>query len=189
MDIAKATAAAERISRDARRASEIIAHIRSLMNKTGSERTPIDINVIIKSVLELTNVEMSRHQISVHTDLASSIPQVIGDPIQLQQVILNLILNGVEAMLGIQHRPKVLKIETEFDESKTINVSVHNLGIGLDPTILDLIFDPFFTTKSNGTGMGLSICRSIIEAHEGQLMAANAIPNGAVFIINLPASL
>ena len=189
MDIAKATAAAERISRDARRASEIIAHIRSLMNKTGSERTPLDINVIVKRVLELTNVEMSRHQISVHTDLASSIPQVIGDPIQLQQVILNLILNGVEAMLGIQHRPKVLKIETGFDKSKTINVSVHDSGIGLDPTILDQIFDPFFTTKSKGTGMGLSICRSIIEAHEGQLMASHGIPHGAVFIINLPASL
>jgi signal transduction histidine kinase len=185
-NIEKVRAINQRIEHDANRAVEIIGRIRSLINKTVSERGPLDMNELISNVLDLTGWELQKHQVSVKTQLSSSLPIILGDRIQLQQVILNLILNGIEAMALVEGRPRVLSVKSVPFKESAIQVSFHDTGIGIDPTAADQIFESFFTTKPNGTGLGLSICRSIIEAHDGQISATPGIPHGAVFQVSLP---
>jgi PAS domain S-box-containing protein len=185
-DLGKARAAAERMARDARHASNIIAHIRSLMNKTVSERALVDINQLIQGVLDLTHGEMRKRKVSVDIELSKSIPMIFGDRVQLQQVILNLVLNSIEAMTPVRDRPRRLLVKSQPHGTNNIEVSLHDTGVGFDSALADRIFDAFFTTKPNGTGMGLSICRSIVEAHGGQVSAIRGTPHGAVFQVKLP---
>ena len=185
-DIEKVRTITQRIGQDANRAIDIIGRIRSLMNKTVSERVPIDMNVLIHEVLDLTAWELRKRQVSVKAELSSSLPMILADRIQMQQVILNLILNGIEAMAPVEDRPRVLSVKSGPFKEDEIQLSFHDTGIGIDPASASHIFEAFFTTKPNGTGIGLSICRSIIEAHGGHISAMPGIPHGAVFQFSLP---
>ena len=185
-DLEKAREAAQRMARDARRASDIIARIHSLMSKTVSQRTLVDINALIRDVLDLTQGELRKHEVAAHVELTASMPMILGDQVQLQQVILNLVLNSIEAMMAVQNRPRALRVTSVLNGADELQVSLHDTGVGLDPSSADRIFDAFFTTKPSGTGMGLSICRSIVEAHGGRICALSGIPHGAIFQFSLP---
>jgi PAS domain S-box-containing protein len=186
-DLVKARAAAQRLAKDARRASEIIARIRALMNKTPVERVLLDINEAIRDVLKLTQGELRKHRITTLADLHESVPLINGDRVQLQQVILNLVLNSIESMTLVGDRPRTLSIRSRVLDDGMVEVSFHDTGVGFGSAAVDRLFDAFFTTKRNGTGMGLAICRSIIEAHDGEISAAPGAPFGAVFQFSLPS--
>jgi PAS domain S-box-containing protein len=185
-NLAKARAAAQRLAKDARRASEIIARIKALTNKTTVERALLDINKVVRDVLKLMQGELRKHRITTLVDLNESVPLINGDRVQLQQVILNVVLNGIESMTLVGDRQRTLSIRSGVLDNRTVEMSFHDTGVGLDSTMVDRLFDAFFTTKRNGTGMGLAICRSIIEAHDGHISAAAGAPFGAVFQFTLP---
>jgi signal transduction histidine kinase len=185
-NLAKARAAAQRSAKDARRASEIIARIKALTNKTTVERALLDINKVVRDVLKLMQGELRKHRITTLVDLNESVPLINGDRVQLQQVILNVVLNGIESMTLVGDRQRTLSIRSGVLDNRTVEMSFHDTGVGLDSTMVDRLFDAFFTTKRNGTGMGLAICRSIIEAHDGHISAAAGAPFGAVFQFTLP---
>jgi PAS domain S-box-containing protein len=185
-NLAKARAAAQRLAKDARRASEIIARIKALMNKTPVERALLDINEVVRDVLKLTQGELRKHRIATLVDLHESVSLINGDRVELQQVILNVVLNGIESMTLVGDRQRTLSIRSRLLDNRMVEVSFHDTGVGLDPTVIDRLFDAFFTTKRNGTGMGLAICRSIIEAHDGHISAAPGAPFGAVFEFTVP---
>jgi C4-dicarboxylate-specific signal transduction histidine kinase len=185
-DLTKARAAAQRLAKDARRASEIIARIKALMNKTPVEKAPLDIIDAIRDVMKLTQGEFRKHRITTLADLHESVPRINGDRVQLEQVILNLVLNSIESMMLVEDRPRTLSIRSRVLDDRMVEISFHDTGVGLDSTVVDRLFDAFFTTKHNGTGMGLAICRSIIEAHDGQISATPGAPFGAVFQFSLP---
>jgi PAS domain S-box-containing protein len=169
------------------RAGEIISRIRALLRKTATERSPLDINQVIHEVLALIPGVLEKQQVSVEMELLPAPPPVLGDRVQLQQVVLNLIMNGIEAMHATVDRPRVLKIWSDAAESG-LEVAVRDSGTGLDPRHVSHIFDTFFTTKASGMGMGLSISRSIIEAHSGRLWAnLDPATQGATFHFSLPA--
>jgi signal transduction histidine kinase len=179
--------AVSHISQDGRRAAEIIENLRALTKKSAPQFRRLDINGAIQEILALTRSELTQHNLLLHTDLSTGDRTVFGDRVQLQQVVLNLIMNGIEAMSAVMDRPKVLTISSELVETGDVLVAVKDTGTGIDPAIADRIFESFFTTKSNGMGMGLSICRSIIEAHGGRFWASPHTPHGAVFQFTLPA--
>jgi signal transduction histidine kinase len=168
------------------RVGEIINRIRGLIKGAPSRNDRLDINEPILEVIALTRSEVQRNGVSLQTQLAEGLPLVQGDRIELQQVILNLIVNAVEAMSGARDGARELLISTGKDASNAVLVAVRDSGSGLDPNGLDRLFDAFYTTKSSGTGMGLSICRSIIEAHGGRVWATANVPQGAVFTFTLP---
>jgi signal transduction histidine kinase len=184
----EARAAAMRIVHDGTRASEIISRIRLLFKKSAPERTAVDVNELVREMIVLLQNETTRHMICVLTDLAADLPPAIGDRVQLQQVLMNLILNGIEAMKDVDGT-RELSIASERSDRERVLVSVSDTGIGLPSPQADQIFKAFFTTKPNGTGMGLSISRTIIESHGGRLWAANNAPRGARFCLTLPSSL
>jgi C4-dicarboxylate-specific signal transduction histidine kinase len=171
---------------DAHRASEIIGRIRALAKKSPPRKDWLDINETILEVTALARSEVQRNRISLETQLADDVPLILGDRIQLQQVILNLIINAVEAMNGVNEGPRELLVGSGKDESQGVLVTVRDSGPGLDPESLDHVFTAFFTTKPQGMGMGLAISRSIIEAHGGRLWATLNAPRGAVFQFTLP---
>jgi signal transduction histidine kinase len=175
------------ISRDGRRAAEIIENLRALTKKSQPQFGWLDINGAIQEILALTRSELMQHHLVLHTDLSTGDRTVFGDRVQLQQVVLNLIMNGMEAMSAVIDHPKVLTISSERVETGDMLVAVKDTGSGIDPATADRIFESFFTTKPNGMGMGLSICRSIIEAHGGRFWASPNRPHGAVFQFTLPA--
>jgi PAS domain S-box-containing protein len=187
-DLAKARGAAQRLAKDARRASEIIARIRALMNKAPVERAPLDINDAIRDVMKLAERELRKHRITTLVELHESVSRINGDRVQLQQVILNLVLNSIESMMVVEDRPRTLSITSRVLDEEMVEVSIHDTGVGLSSTVVDRLFDAFFTTKHNGTGMGLAICRSIIEAHDGHISAIPGAPFGAVFQFSLPTA-
>jgi PAS domain S-box-containing protein len=170
---------------DATRAGNVVAGIRALIQKVPARRTFLDINEAIREVITLTRGEAAKAGVSVQTDLADGLPLVYGDRVQLQQVILNLIINAIEAMSGVAEIPRTLLISTAQAEPG-IRVAMRDSGPGLDPASLEHLFNAFYMTKSDGMGMGLAICRSIIEAHDGQLYASANEPRGAVFQFTLP---
>jgi len=180
-DLDEARAALSRIVRDGARAADVIRGLRALAKKTGPELAKLDINDTILEVLALTRGEMQRHGVVLHTDLFSGDRPVFADRVQLQQVLMNLILNGIDAMRAVAGHQRVLTISSEPAGPDGVLVAVADTGPGLDPATADRIFEPFFTTKPQGMGMGLSICRSIITAHGGQLWASPGVPCGAVF--------
>jgi PAS domain S-box-containing protein len=184
----EARLAATRIVRNGHRAGDIIKSVRALTRKSAPEMGSLDINDVIREVIVLLGAEFRRHGVRVETLLSSDLESVVGDRVQLQQVVLNLIMNGVEAMMDSTHGQRRLQIRSANAESGRVLVAVEDSGPGLDPTRTDRIFEAFFTTKPEGMGMGLSICRSIIDAHSGRLWASPNLPNGAVFQFTLPAA-
>jgi C4-dicarboxylate-specific signal transduction histidine kinase len=186
-DLVEARAAAERTTQGATRASEVIGRIRSLINKTAPERARVQINEIIREVVALAERQASKNEVSVETQLAPDLSTIFGDRIQLQQVILNLMLNGIEAMTGISDRPRHLVIRSQMQDADQVRVSVEDSGIGVKAEIMGRLFEPFFTTRSQGIGMGLPISRSIVEAHGGRLWAESTVSQGSVFQFTLPS--
>ena len=170
------------------RAGEIISRIRALLNKSAPEKSPLDINQVVHEVLSLIPAVLEKQHISVVTELQPALPPVWGDRVQLQQVLLNLIMNGIEAMSPILDRPRSLVVRSGVRESHMVEIAVQDSGTGLNSEQIDHIFDTFFTTKSSGMGMGLSISRSIIEAHRGRLWVNRDVADpGATFCFSLPA--
>ncbi|HTJ91444.1 MAG TPA: ATP-binding protein [Acidocella sp.] len=176
-----------RIVRDANRAGDVIGRIRALIKKTPPRKDEVAINDAILEVVALTDGEAMRNGVSVQTDLADSLPLIRGDRVQLQQVILNLIINAIEAMNGRNEGVREVLISTERTEADAVLVAVRDSGPGLAPEALERLFGAFYTTKPSGLGLGLSICRSIIEAHGGRLWATPNLPHGAIFRFTVPA--
>jgi PAS domain S-box-containing protein len=186
LNLAKARVAAQRIVRDGERASQVIGRIRALMTKSAPQTIDVDMNGVINEVLALTQTELRMRQVAVHTELAATLPSVLGDRVQLQQVILNLVINGMDAMVPVSDRPRILLIGSRLETGGDALIFVRDHGTGLNPETADKIFEAFFTTKAKGIGMGLAICRSIIEAHGGRLWASPANQHGAVFQFTIP---
>ena len=187
-DLEEVRQALERIARDANRAGDIIGRIRALVEKAPPRKAELEINEVIREVLALLHDEVVRADVSVRTEFAEEgLPRVQGDRVQLQQVILNLIVNAMEAMRDVGDGERTLLIRTGAAEAGGVLVAVQDTGTGLDPSKLERLFEAFYTTKPDGLGMGLSICRSIIEAHGGPLWASANEPRGAVFQFTLPA--
>lgn len=176
----------ERVLEGALRGGDIITGLQGLTKKQTSRREPLDVNGAIREVAVLTHGEAIKYGVRVCTRLASPLPPVQGDRLQLQQVVLNLIVNAIQAMGGINVGRRELQISTE-SVPEGVRVSVLDSGPGLSPECLPRLFEPFFTTKADGMGMGLTICRSIIEAHGGRLWATGGQPSGALFQFTIPA--
>ena len=187
-NLAEARQAVERIIKDGYRASEVISRVRSLVKKAPPRNDLVDLNKVIVEVLALAQNEARRNRVFMKRELASDLPPVIGDRVQLQQVILNLIMNGLEAMAKVNEGARELTVSSSKDESDNLIVAVRDSGVGLDQADLERVFDAFFTTKPDGMGMGLAICRTIIESHGGRLWATANSPSGAVFQFTLPAA-
>jgi len=186
-DLEEARAAAKRVVKDATRASEIISRIRLLFNKGTPKRELVDVNEIIGEMIVLLRSESIRYNISVRMELAAALPQVMADRVQLQQVLMNLMINGIDAMKDVEGE-RELAIHSQRGEDEQLLVSVSDTGAGLPPQQADHIFNAFVTTKPHGTGMGLPISRSIVESHGGRLWAAANSPRGAIFYFTLPAN-
>jgi len=184
-NLEEARAAAMRMVKDGTRAAEIIGRIRLLFNRGTSERELLDVNEVIREIIILLRGELARYSISVWPELATDLPEVMGDRVQLQQVMMNLINNSIDAMKDV-HGSRELAIKSQPAENEQLMVSVSDNGVGLPAQQADQIFSAFFTTKFHGTGMGLSISRSIVESHSGRLWAADNSPRGASFHITLP---
>ncbi|MEA2793686.1 MAG: hypothetical protein QOI87_1066 [Bradyrhizobium sp.] len=178
----------EAIVSDGNRASEVLSRIRGMLNNAAPERAQIDVNRAITEVLALTRHELQQYRVSVQDDLNPELPTIMADRVQLQQVVLNLVMNGIDAMRAVTDRLRVLTVRSQLDDRNNIVVSVGDSGIGLDAVSRERVFDTFFTTKSDGMGMGLAISKSIIEAHHGRLWAAPQSRFGAVFAFALPSA-
>jgi PAS domain S-box-containing protein len=189
-NLEEAMSAVRRMIRDADRAADVIAHVRAMLRSSGAEKVWLDVTGVIREVLVLAQPEIQRHGIVMREALAEDLPPVWGDRVQLQQVLLNLIVNGVEAMADVEGRDRALAIRSEHgkvDQGPGVLVSVQDAGVGVAPENLDRLFDAFYSTKSDGLGLGLSISRSIIQRHGGRLWAtANEVP-GTTFQFVLPA--
>ena len=175
------------IVEDSMRAGDIVDRIRALFKKAPSRKEPLDINAAIHGVIELTRGEVLKNGVLVQTDLAQGLPLIECDRVQFQQVILNLILNAIEALRGVDEGTRELLISTREAEPDGVLIGVRDSGPGLTPAILERVFDAFYTTKSSGLGMGLSICRSIVDAHGGRLWASGHATQGAFFQFTIPA--
>jgi PAS domain S-box-containing protein len=184
-NVEEARAAATRIAKDGTRAAGIISRIRLLFKKGAPQRELVDVNEVIREMIVLLRSEATRYSIYVRTELAADLPQVLGDPVQLQQVLMNLMINGIDAMEDVDGTRELI-IKSQRAENEQLLVSVSDTGAGLPPQQADQIFNAFFTTKQHGTGMGLRISRSIIESHGGRLWAADNSPRGASFCFTLP---
>jgi signal transduction histidine kinase len=184
-NVDKARAAAMRIVNDGTRAAEIISRIRLLFQKGTPQWQLADVNEIIGEMIVLLRGEATRYSISVRTELAADLPAVMGDRVQLQQVLMNLMINSIDAMKDVDGT-RELAINSQRAKNEEVVVSVSDTGVGLPPQHAEQIFNAFFTTKPHGTGMGLRICRSIVESHGGRLWAADNPPRGASFYFALP---
>ena len=185
-NLAKVRDSAELIIRDGDRASQIITRIRALLKKSPPAKTLLDVNEFVNEVLDLTESEMIRNSVRSRVEFADDLPRVPGDRIQLQQVLLNLIANAIEATLAIEDRERALLIATDSFDNTGVRIAVKDNGPGIDPQRADHLFDPFSTTKPNGMGMGLAISRSIVEAHGGRLWTEANVDFGATFQFTLP---
>lgn len=174
------------IIKEGKRAAEIINRIRELAKNKAPQKAPLFVNDLIAEVISLIGTELAHNQVSLRTDLASDLPAVYGDRVQLQQVILNLIANGIDAMKGVTQRPRELSINSKATDEKQILITVQDCGTGVEPKILEDIFKAFFTTKGEGMGLGLSISRTIVEAHGGRMWALTNTDHGATFQFTLP---
>ena len=184
-DVEEAREAASRVIKDATRAAEIISRIRLLFKKGAPQQELVDVNEVIQEMVVLLRNEASRYSISLRTELVADLPQVMGDRVQLQQVLMNLMNNGIDAMKEVA-ATRELALKSQRAGNGELMVSVSDTGVGLPPQQADQIFNAFFTTKVDGTGMGLRISRSIVESHGGRLWAANNSPRGASFHLTLP---
>ena len=185
-DLDEVRQALGRAVKDGRRAAEIIGRIRTLIKKEPLRKDALEVNEAIVEVIALTRGEVMKNNVSVQTQLAEGLPLIQGDRVQLQQVILNLIINAVEAMSGVSEGLRGLLIGTGKDASGRVLVAVQDSGPGLNPESFERLFDSFYTTKPGGTGMGLSICRSIVEAHGGRIWATPNAGPGITVQFTLP---
>jgi len=183
-DVEEARAAAVRSAKDGMRAAEIVSRIRLLFKKGSPERELVDVNEVIREMIVLLRGEATRYSISVRTELVQDVPPVLGDRVQLQQVLMNLMLNGIDAMKDVDGT-RELAIKSQRVENEQVLVTVSDTGVGLPAQQADQIFQAFFTTKPHGTGMGLRISRSIVESHGGRLWATENSPRGASFHLTL----
>ena len=174
------------IARDGMRAGEVIRGLRALARKSAPQLTRLDIDDVIREVLALARGELARHDVVLRTELGSDERLVLGDRVQLQQVLLNLIMNGVEAMRETERTRELSVSSTLAEPGSSVLVTVGDTGTGFDPAVADRMFQPFFTTKPDGTGMGLTICRSIVEAHGGRLWVSPRAPHGADVRFTVP---
>ena len=186
-DIEGARETARRTIRDGNRASDVIARLRALFSKREFTLEPLDLNEAIREVIALSSNDLQRNRVILRSDLADNLPIVTGDRIQLQQVVLNLLFNGSDAMAAVNHRPRQLLIKTEREDGDRVRVTVRDAGVGIPSARLDSLFDAFYTTKRGGMGIGLFVSRSIVEKHHGRLWAE---PNdggaGATFSFSIP---
>jgi PAS domain S-box-containing protein len=188
-DLEEVRAALKRIVDDGHRAGAVIAGIRSMFRKDLGERRPVNVNDLIAEVLAVVHGELESHKVSLQSELSDRLPTVIGEQAQLQQVLLNLVMNAVDAMNSVTDRDRVLIVKSEKDDADHVLISVEDSGTGIEPDQQDRIFEAFYTTKAQGMGMGLSICRSIIESHGGQLGVSARSPHGSIFCAKLPTGL
>ena len=186
-NLEEAKSAFTRVVRDGHRASEVISTIRAMFKKDSQARRPVDINQLVQEVLALLNGPIANNDIIVRASLAELAPVAPGDPVQLQQVTLNLITNAIEAMTNVADRDRVLRISTLAQGSEVL-LDISDSGHGIDPQHMERIFEAFYSTKTHGMGMGLSICRSIVLAHGGRLSASRGSPHGSVFHVVLSTS-
>ncbi|RUV72379.1 MAG: PAS domain S-box protein [Mesorhizobium sp.] len=184
IDVARETA--RRTIRDGNRAADVITRLRTLFSKRAASIEPIDLNEAAREVMALCSEDLQRSGVRVSTELADGLPPVGGDRVQLQQVIMNLLRNGADAMSGIDDRPRRMRIRTEHDEDDHVRLSVQDAGIGFGPDGTERLFEAFYTTKSDGMGIGLSVSRSIIEHHHGRLWATSNDGPGATFSFSIP---
>jgi signal transduction histidine kinase len=187
-NLSEARQAVERIIKDSYRASAVISRIRTLVKKTPPRNDLVDLNEVIVEVFTLAQHEARRHRVFLKQQLRHDLPQVRGDRVQLQQVILNLIINGLEAIAKSQNGTRELIVRSDQDDADNVRVAVSDSGEGVDAANLERVFDAFFTTKPDGMGMGLAISRTIIESHGGRLWATSNSPHGAVFQFTLPTN-
>jgi len=185
-DLAAARRSVEWVINDSVRASEVIRRVRALAKKNDMEKVPLDLNQVVKEAIALVQRELASHRVSLRSELAPALPKILGDRIQLQQVVINLLMNGTEAMQPITDRPRELVVRSGQDETHQVLLSVADCGVGIAAENANRLFSAFFTTKSSGLGMGLSIGRSIVEAHGGRLSASGNEGPGATFQIVLP---
>jgi PAS domain S-box-containing protein len=185
-DVDAACRSVEWITDDVNRAGNVIRRVRTLAKKNTLEKVPLDVNDVVRETIALVRRELISHRVSLRMDLAAALPMSLGDRVQLQQVIINLVMNGIEAMQSVTDRPRELVVSSGQDESGQALISVADCGVGIAAENVHRLFDPFFTTKSDGMGMGLSICRSIMEAHGGRLWVTANLPHGAIFQFTLP---
>jgi len=186
-DMGEARAALERIVGEAHRASDVIGSIRAMFKQAGNDKAPVDVNALIRDVLTLVHGDLQNHRIAVETDLPADLPAVVGSPEQLQQVFLNVVTNAVEAMDTVAERARTLRVTACTQDADGVLITVEDSGDGIDPSNAKQIFEPFYTTKSKGMGLGLAICRSIVEAHGGRLSASPGALHGLAMRISLPA--
>lgn len=184
-DLKEVRACLEQVATETHRAADIISSVRAMFRRDASERLPVDINKLILSVLSIVRIDLERSGVVVQLLLGDRLATVMGDKVQLQQVVLNLVMNAMEAMHLVQLR--VLKVQTVQTKAGTVQVSIEDTGTGIDPSHVKRIFEPLFTTKTRGTGMGLAICCSIIESHEGRISASPGTNGGSIFRFELPA--
>ena len=166
------------------RASDIITHLRAMFKNDVQEKTLVDINKLVSSVLALARIDLQKHKIELQAQLDDRFPKVLSNQVQLQQVILNLVMNAIESMSSLQTR--VLRIKTALSQTNTVHVSIEDTGMGIKESDLARLFQPMFTTKERGMGMGLSICHSIIETHGGRISASPRANGGSIFQFELP---
>jgi C4-dicarboxylate-specific signal transduction histidine kinase len=177
-----------RIVSDGHRASDVIVSIRAMFEKNHSEMSPVIVNDLVGEVLALVHEELESRQISLQNEMLDGLPRVMAERVQLQQVLLNLVTNAVEAMSSITDRERILAVQSSVCEPDHVLITIEDSGTGIDPNQMDRIFDAFFTTKAHGMGMGLSICRSIIESHGGRLWATARSPHGSMFCVTLQST-
>src|SRR4029077_6184329 len=187
-NLARAQSNLDDIVRASKQLGEVIDSTRAMFGKASVEPDLVDVRPLVSNVLALAHSELGSHQIVLREEMREGLPEVIASRVQLQQVILNLIMNAIEAMSAVTGRERRLTIGARLDQPATLTITVEDTGIGIEPTHFDRLFDPFFTTKAHGMGLGLSICRSIIEAHGGKLLAAPRNPFGTSFYLSLPIS-
>jgi PAS domain S-box-containing protein len=178
----------KRIVDDGHRAGQVIASIRSMFGKDQRERFPVTINDLVREVIALVHGEVESQRVAIQVELQQELPRVMADRVQLQQVLINLIMNAIEAMSSVANRERSLLVKSELHGERDVLIAVEDSGPGIDPNDMDRIFDAFYTTKAHGMGLGLSICQSIIESHGGRLWASTRRPHGSVFYIQLPSS-
>jgi len=185
-NVEEAREAVSDMVRDGKRAGEVIARIRAMTKRAATPREQLDLNETICEVIVLLGDEATRNSVIVRTHFADDLSRVLGDRVQLQQVVLNLVMNAIEAMSSVKGRPREVVIHTRNVDGGQVQVTVEDSGVGLDPITITKIFQPFYTTKSSGMGMGLSICRSIVQNHGGRIWAAANDGAGTSFHFTLP---
>jgi C4-dicarboxylate-specific signal transduction histidine kinase len=188
-DLEEVQASVNRVVMEGHRAGQVIESIRAMFEQAPREKSRLDANELIQEVLTFTGSEIQRHRVAVQTELADKLPPLLADRIQLQQVLRNLIMNALEAMSAVTDRARVLTMRSAAHNPKSVLITIEDSGTGIEPKNMQRIFDSFFTTKPHGMGMGLAICRSIIDSHGGSLSALPGHPHGTVFRVILPTGI